>query len=229
MNIPKLRILLSLTLFSFKILRGQDLQDFSDYGPKMMVKANLIAPIDVFEPTLAFSFEHRLKGRHYIEHELGYIYDNPWTMPKALRGMRYRIGYHYVHEENKFEYRYVGVQFHYRQLFGEVEDFVWRKGNSFQQKLRQYNTFHSYGFTVLFGKVRLLRGDRWFTDYQIGAGLSWKPFKIENYPIDAENPNYAGWIYNSRVFSNDGNTLRNGENPLYFNMLMTLKIGYIIR
>jgi hypothetical protein len=229
MDILKLLILFFLTIILPKILRGQERETFEDYGPKMMVKANVVASIDVFEPTLSVSFEHRLKGKHYLEHELGYVYDNPWKMPEALRGLRYRMSYHYVYEENKFVYRYVGLQLHYRQLFGEVEDFVWQKGYSFQQKLKQYNTFHSYGFTIVFGKFIFLRGDRWFIDYQIGAGLSWKPFKIENHPINAENPNYTAWIYNSRNFINEGNTLRNGENPKYLNMLMTVKIGYIIR
>jgi hypothetical protein len=229
MNVYKLLSLIFVFLYFSNILMGQGHENFLEDVPKLAVKLNLVAAFDVFEPTIAASFEHRLANRHYLEHEFGYIYDNPWKMSDKLRGLRYRLGYHYVHEENNLGNRYVGIQIHYRQLFGEIEDFVWRKGFSFQQKLKQYNTFHSYGFTVIFGKVRFLRGDRWFTDYQIGAGFSWKPFKIENYPVDAESPDYASWIYNSRVFANNGNTLRNGENPLYLNMLMTVKIGYYIR
>jgi hypothetical protein len=229
MNTSKILIPLFLIFFLPKILRGQVREDFSDYGPKMSVKINLMAIFDVFEPTFAASFEHRIKGNHYLEHEFGYVYDNPSRMNKLIRGLRYRLGYHYAYEENKFGYKTVGLQIHYRQLFGEIEDFVWRKGNGFQQKLKQKNMFHSYGFTVVFGKVKFLRNDRWFTDFQVGMGLSWKPFKIDNYPADGENPNYAPWIYNSREYVKDGNTLRNGENPIYLNMLMTLKIGYVIR
>jgi hypothetical protein len=230
MKVYKLLVFFVLIVISPKILRGQEREDFSDYGPKMSVKMNVIAFVDFFEPTLSFSFEHRLIGKHYLEHELGYIYANPWKLPKELRGFRYRLGYHYVYDANPFQYKYVGVQFHYRQLFGDIEEFIWRKNFAYQEKIKYQNTFHSYGFTVLFGKVHFMgKSSRWFTDYQFGFGLSWKPFTIENYPTDAENPEFASWIYNSRAFKNNGTTLTNGENPLYTNMLMTIKVGYMIR
>jgi uncharacterized protein YxeA len=230
MNAYKLLILLFLIIFSAKILRGQKVESFNSYVPKMSVKVNLMAVIDGFEPTLDFSFEHRLKGKHYLEHEFGYVYSSPWNMPKEIRGLRYRLSYHKIYSENKFGYQYFGIRIHYRQLFGEVEEFLWRKGYSFQQKFKQQNTFHSYGFTLMSGDVRFLgNSSRWFTDVQAGVGFSWKPFTIENYPTDAENPNYAPWIYNSRVFKNEGNMLRNAENPIYLNLLVTLKIGYKIR
>jgi hypothetical protein len=229
MKTTQIIALLFLSVILPKILRGQEREDFTDYGSKIAIKFSPMAALNPFEPTLAFSLEHRIIGKHYLEHELGYVYQNPWLMPKELRGLRYRLGYHYVTEENIFGYKYIGVQFHYRQLFGEIEEFLWRKGYSYQQKTKYQNTMHSYGFTLMYGKVRFIgNSTRWFTDYQIGMGLSWKPFEIENYPVDAENPNYVAWMYNSRSFINDGTALRNGENPKYINFLFALKIGYKI-
>jgi hypothetical protein len=211
-----------------QILRGQEKENFSDYGPKMAVKLNLMAMIDFTEPTFALAFEHRLKGKHYLEHEFGYIYANPWLMPKDLRGFRYRLGYHYVYNENFSQYKYFGVQVHYRQLYSNVEEFVWRQNRNFQQKTAIESTFHSYGFTVLGGKVRYF-GERWYSDLQVGLGFSWKPFNLKNYPIDSENPNYITWMYNSQNYAHDGVSLRNGDNPIYLNMLFTVKVGYVIK
>jgi hypothetical protein len=230
MKASKLLILLFLALFSPKILRGQEQVDSSYKSAKMMVKFNLFAFINFVEPTLAASFEHRLFGKHYLEHEIGYIHAKPLDLPEGTHGFSYRLGYHYVYHEDNFKRQYAGVQFHFREFSGEVENFIWRKNFNYQQNIKYQNRLYSYGFTALLGMTSFFRkSSRWFTDYQFGIGMSWKPLSIENYPSDAERPKFNSRIYNSSFYINDGNTLRNGENPIYMNVLLALKIGYIIR
>jgi hypothetical protein len=192
MNATKLLILLFLPIFLPNILRGQEQQDSLNKSPKMLVKLNLFAFINFVEPTLAASFEHRLMGNHYLEHEIGYVHSKPKDLPEGTHGLSYRLGYHYVYHEDNLKRQYAGVQFHFRELSGEVENFVWRKKFSYQQNVKYQNTFYSYGFTALLGMTRFFtKSSRWFTDYQFGLGMSWKPLRIENYPSDAENPKFT--------------------------------------
>lgn len=227
MNASKILIPLFLMIFLPKILRGQIDGDSTILVPKILVKFSPIDLVNFIEPTITVSVEHRLFGKHYLEHEFGYIYRKPAELPKGTLGFRYQLGYHYVYNEVNKSRQFVGFRCHYRKLFGEVEDFVWRKDFSYQQNVKYQNTLYSYGFTALWGTAHFWgKSSRWYTDFQTGMGLSWKPFKVENYPADAENPKFVSWIYNSKVFTNDGTTLRNGENPIYVNFIFALKIGY---
>jgi hypothetical protein len=229
MSITKIFVPLFLFIFLPKILRGQEESDSSTQVPKIMVKFSPFDFVNFFEPTLAVSVEHRLIGKHYLEHEFGYIYTNPIKLPTGTHGLRYQLGYHFVYKQDEKDRKYWGVQCHYRQLFGEVENYVWRKDFSYQQNIKYQNKLYSYGFTALWGSTHFWgKSSRWFTDFQVGMGLSWKPLKIENYPSDAENPKFVSWIYNSQMFTHDGTTLRNGENPVYVNFLFALKIGYLL-
>jgi hypothetical protein len=230
MNRPKLLVVLFLTIFSLKILRSQERGDSLYNSAKTMVKFNFFELVNFVEPTLSASIEHRLVGKHYLEHEIGYVYAQPLDLPKGTLGLSYRLGYHFVYNEDNSKRQYAGLSFHYRELFGEVENFVWRKNFSYQQNVKYQNNFTSYGFTVVLGATYFFgKSSRWFTDYQFGLGMSWKPLRIYNYPSDAENPKFGSSIYKSSVFINDDSTLRNGENPIYANVLLAIKIGYIIR
>lgn len=229
MNTSKILVPLFLIFFLPKILRGQEAADSSAQLPKIMLKFSLFDFVNPFEPTLAASVEHRLFGNHYLEHEFGYIYTNPLKLPTGTHGLRYQLGYHYVYQQDAKNRKFWGIQCHYRALFGEVENFIWRKDFSYQQNVKYQNTLYSYGITGLWGSNHFWgKSSRWFTEYQVGMGLSLKPLKIENYPSDAEDPKFVSWIYNSKVFKHDGTTLRNGENPVYVNFLFALKIGYVL-
>jgi hypothetical protein len=226
----KLLILLSLVILLPKILRGQEQRDSSYTSAKTMIKFNFFELVNFVEPTLAASIEHRLVGKHYLEHEIGYVYAQPLSLPKGTYGLGYRLGYHFIYNEDDVKRQYAGISFHYRELFGEVENFVWRKNFSYQQNVKYQQNLTSYGYSIVLGATYFYgKSSRWFTDYQFGLGMSWKPLRIDNYPSDAENPKFVSRIYNSSVFINDGITLRNGENPIYTNVLLALKVGYIIR
>jgi hypothetical protein len=225
-NAHKLLILLFLAIFSFTILRGQEEGDNTLTIPKLTVKFNTIAAINPYEPTLAVSVEHHLYGKSYLEHEIGYVYDTPKDLPDGTRGFRYRLGYHF----HEFEDLYWGVQAHFRRFTGDAENFVWRKNRSYQQSIKYKNTFDAYGFTLI-GGIRnyFSKSSRWFVEPQFGGGVSWKSLTIENFPSDATYPDPPLWLYSRRTYINEGNILRNAENPLYFSFFVTLKVGFVIR
>jgi hypothetical protein len=215
---------LFLCLIFAQILRGQESENTLQTQPKFMLKVNPSAAINILEPTIAFGVEHILVKNHYLEHEIGYIYTNPIGLSKETRGFRLRLGYRFMVKNNM----YVGIQSHYRKLYGDGQNYAWRKDNSFQQNIKYSNNFYSYGFTLLGGqRFFWTKKSRLFTDIQLGLGMSWRPFKIENYPNNFEYPR-SYWINDADQIISEGTTIRNGTNKAYLNVLIALKIGYVI-